>query len=57
MSVWIQEATEHRQVMTWATWPPLHHGDLEEVRPHKMISSDKEKTIDVEASNSTEIQI
>ena len=26
-----------------ATWPPLHHGDLEEGRPHKIISSKTEK--------------
>ena len=26
----------------WATQPPLHHGDLEEGRAHKIISSKKE---------------
>ena len=39
------------------TRPPLYRGDLEEGRPHKIISSKTEKIRGEEASDLTEMQI
>ena len=54
-SEWIQETTAQDEASprcSRATRPPVHHGDLEEGRPHKIISNRQR-----EASRFTEIQI
>ena len=59
LSVWVQKTTEQIEVSpsgAQVTRPPLYLGDLEEDRPHKIISQER-KPQNEEASNFTEAHI
>ena len=54
ISVWVHEMTEQAEPSpsdAWAQRPPLHRGDLEEGRPHKIISSKNKAVKSEEASD------